>query len=179
MTQPYPHFIPEWRDVETEQRMDYLMALIRTVRNLRAEMNCPPGKEVRVIFHGPDHDLAFLRAQEPYLRLLARIGPTEYLSSGERPRAAATAVVGATEIYLPLDDMIDFQEEHARLAKEIGKVQEELARIEKKLSNPEFLAKAKEQVIQKEREKAGQYEEKRRTLNLSLERIQQIQAERN
>ena len=91
----------------------------------------------------------------------------------------ATAVVGATEIYLPLGDMIDFQEEHARLAKEIGKVQEELARIEKKLSNPEFLAKAKEQVIQKEREKAGQYEEKRRTLNLSLERIQQIQAERN
>ena len=179
MTQPYPHFIPDWRDVETEQRMDYLTALIRTIRNLRAEMNCPPGKDVRVIFHGPDHDLRFLRAQEPYLRSLARVGSTEYLSSGERPKAAATAVVGATEIYLPLGDMIDFQEEHVRLTKEIGKVEEELARIEKKLSNPEFLAKAKEQVIQKEREKAGQYEEKRRTLNLSLERIQQIQVERN
>jgi valyl-tRNA synthetase len=179
MTQPYPGFIPDWRDVETEQKMDYLMAVIRAVRNLRTEVNCPPGKHVRVVFHGTDGDLSLVRAQEPYLRSLARVGSAEYAPSGARPKGAAIAVVGATEIYLPLGDMINIQEEHARLTKEIRNVEGELARINKKLSNPEFLTKAKEQVIQKERAKAGQYEEKRRTLNLSLERIEEIEAERN
>jgi valyl-tRNA synthetase len=69
--------------------------------------------------------------------------------------------------------MINLREEQARLTKEIRKLEEELARIQKKLSNAEFLRKAKETVIQKEREKASQYEEKMRTLNLSLERIQE------
>jgi valyl-tRNA synthetase len=179
MTQPYPGVVPDWRDVETEQRMDYLMAVIRAVRNLRTEVNCPPGKDVRVIFHGTDGDLSLVRAQEPYLRSLARVESAEYAPSGARPKGAAIAVVGATEIYLPLGDMINIQEEHARLTKEIRNLEGELARINKKLSNPEFLTKAKEQVIQKERAKAGQYEEKRRTLNLSLERIEEIQAERN
>jgi valyl-tRNA synthetase len=75
--------------------------------------------------------------------------------------------------------MINLQEEQVRLTKEVRKVEEELARIHKKLANNEFLSKAKEQVVQKEREKASQYEEKMRTLNLSLERIQEIQAGRN
>ena len=95
--------------------MEFLMGVVRGVRNLRTEMNCPPGKEVKVIFHGPERDLSFLRDQEPYLRSLARVGPVEYLTSGERPKGAATAVVGSIEIYLPLGDMIDLQEQRARL----------------------------------------------------------------
>jgi valyl-tRNA synthetase len=175
MTQRYPGFVSEWVDVETEQKMDFLMAVIRAIRNLRTEMNCPPGKDVKVIFHGQAEDLAFVRGQEPYLRALARVGSIEYLTSGERPKGAATAIVGSTEIYLPLGGMINLQEERARLAKETSKVEEELSRIQKKLSNPEFLAKAKEQVIQKEREKLTLHQEKLRTLNLSLERLREIE----
>jgi valyl-tRNA synthetase len=179
MTQRYPDFIPDWVDSDAEQKMDFLMGIIRAIRNLRTEMNCPPGKEVKVVLHGPEQNLSFVRAQELYLRSLARVGAIDYMTSGERPKGAATAVVGSTEIYLPLGDMINLQEEQARLTKEVRKVEEELARIHKKLANNEFLSKAKEQVVQKEREKASQYEEKRRTLNLSLERIQEIQAGRN
>jgi valyl-tRNA synthetase len=84
MTQRYPGFVSEWVDVETEQKMDFLMAVIRAIRNLRTEMNCPPGKDVKVIFHGPAEDLAFVRGHEPYLRALARVGSIEYLASGER-----------------------------------------------------------------------------------------------
>jgi valyl-tRNA synthetase len=58
-------------------------------------------------------------------------------------------------------------------------MKDELSRIQKKLSNRDFLNKAKEEVVQKEREKAGQYEEKIRTLNFSLERIQEFQAGRS
>jgi valyl-tRNA synthetase len=179
MTQRYPHFVREWVDPEAEEEMDFLMGIIRAVRNLRTEMNCAPGKEVKIILHGPAENLSLVRAQEVYLRSLARVGSIDYATSGERPKGAATAVVGSTEIYLPLDDMINLREEQARLTKEVRKVEEELARIHRKLANNEFLLKAKEQVVQKEREKASQYEEKRRTLNLSLERLQEIQAGRN
>ena len=97
----------------------------------------------------------------------------------DRPKGAATAVIGAMEIYLPLDDLVNLDEERARLAKEVGKVEDELARVQKKLANADFLAKAKTEVVHKEREKATQFEEKIRTLRSSLEKIQEIQAGRN
>jgi valyl-tRNA synthetase len=179
MLQAYPTFEPDWIDAEAESQMEFLMGVVRAVRNLRTELNCPPGKEIKVIFHGSDDDLAFLRAQMPYLRALARVGSAEYFGSGDRPKRAATAVIGSTEIYLPIDDLVNLDEERVRLTKEVGKVNDEIARVHKKLANPDFIAKAKQEVIQKEREKAIEYEEKLRTLKGSLEQIREIQSERN
>jgi valyl-tRNA synthetase len=179
MLQPFPRSESSWIDEATEHSVDYLREVIRAIRNLRTEMNCPPGKEVKVIFDGAAEDLSFLRAQEPYLRSLARVGEAEYSITGARPKGAATAVVGSTNVYLPLGDLINVEEERTRLAKEMQKLQDELARVRKKLANQDFLKKAKEEVVQKEREKADQYEEKIRTLSLSLERIQEFQAERS
>jgi valyl-tRNA synthetase len=65
------------------------------------------------------------------------------------------------------------------LTKEVGKVIDEIARVQKKLGNPDFVNKAKQEVIQKEREKAIEYEEKLRTLKGSLEQMREIQSERN
>jgi valyl-tRNA synthetase len=179
MVQPYPTAPSSWIDEATERQMEFLMGVVRAIRNLRTEMNCPPGKEVNVIFYGQSAELSFLAEQRPYLRALARVGSAEFLSSGERPRGAATAVVGTTEIYLPLDDLVNLDEEQARLAKEVSKIEEELSRVQKKLGNGEFLAKAKEEIIEKEREKASQFEEKIRTLRSSLEKIREIQAGRS
>jgi valyl-tRNA synthetase len=179
MVQPYPKLESTWIDAGCEKQMDFLMGVIRAVRNLRSELNCPPGKEVKVIFCGQDAGLNFLREQQPYLRALARVGSAEYRPSEERPKGAATTVVGATEIYLPLDELIDLDEERARLEKEVAKMVDELARVEKKLSNPDFVAKAKDEVIQKERDKAVQFEEKMRALRSSLENLQELQAGRN
>ena len=179
MVQPYPIAPAGWIDDAVEQQMNFLMDVIRAVRNLRTELNCPPGKAVKVIFCGEESELTFLRAQQPYLKSLARVGVAEFLAIGNRPKGAATAVVGATEIYLPLDDLVNLDEERARLAKEVGKVEDELARVQKKLSNNDFLAKAKEEVVENERQKASQFEEKIKTLRGSLERIQELQAERN
>jgi len=179
MIQSYPSVYSSWIDEETENRMTSLMSVIRAIRNLRTEMNCPPGKEVRIVFCGAATDLAFLGKQQPYLRALARVGSTDYRSVADRPKGAATAVVGAVEIYLPLDDLVNLDEERARLSKEVGKVEDELARVQKKLANGDFIAKAKPEVIQKEKDKAVQFEEKIRTLTSSLEKIQEIQADRN
>ncbi|MGH7770660.1 MAG: valine--tRNA ligase [Candidatus Binatia bacterium] len=175
MVQEYARAKPEWIQPEVEQRVRFLTEVIRSIRNLRTEMNCPPSKEVKVTLFGTEQNLSFLKSQEPYLSALARAVSVEYLTVGERPKGAATGVVGDTELYLPLGDMIDPKEEKKRLEKEVRKAEEELARIQKKLANKEFLAKAKEDVVQKERGKAEQFEDKIRTLNRSLERILEIQ----
>ncbi|MGH7769254.1 MAG: valine--tRNA ligase, partial [Candidatus Binatia bacterium] len=107
MVQPYPRSETSWIQPKIEGEMTFLMEITRAVRNLRAEMNCPPSKEVKVILFGEDNKLEFLRRQERYLRALARVAAVEYLTEGERPRGAATAVVGETEVYLPLGDMIN------------------------------------------------------------------------
>ena len=179
MIQRYPTAEGAWIDEDVEKRMAVLMNVIRSIRNLRTEMNCPPGKEVRVIFCGAQVDLAFLREQQPYLRALARVGSAEYRAAGDPPKGAATAVVGPIEIYLPLDDLVNLGEERARLSREMGKVEEELARVQKKLANADFLAKAKNEVVHKEREKASHFEEKIRTLRSSLEKLQEIQTGRS
>jgi valyl-tRNA synthetase len=179
MIHPYPAASAGWIDEEADEKMEILMGVVRSIRNLRTEMNCPPGKEVKVIFCGPSAELSLLSEQQPYLRALARVGSAEFLTSGERPRGAATAVVGATEIYLPLDDLINLDEEQARLAKELGKIEQELARVQRKLANGDFLTKAKEEVVEKEREKASQFEEKIRTLRSSMDKIREIDAGRS
>jgi len=179
MLEAYPRAADSWRDPAVESEMDFLMGAIRAVRNLRTELNCPPGKEVKVIFFGPARDLALLREHALYLRLLARVGAAEYFGDGERPKGAAAAMAGGTEIYLPLDDAINLDEEHARLKKEAGKISDELGRVQKKLGNGDFLNKAKEEIVQKERHKALQYEDKLRALNLSIARIEELKAGRH
>jgi valyl-tRNA synthetase len=154
--------------------MEFLMGVIRAVRNLRTELNCPPGREVKVIFFAPARDLALLQEHALYLRLLARVTGAEYRADGDRPKGAASAMVGSSEIYLPLDDVINLDEEHARLKKEAGKIDDELARVRKKLGNADFLSKAREEVVQKEREKSLQYEEKLRALQQSIARIKEL-----
>ena len=179
MMQPYPQAQSQWADNQAERQMEFLMGVVRAIRNLRTELNCPPGKEVKAVYCGPQTELDFLRDQEPYLRTLARVGTAEFRSTGDAPKGAATAVVGAMEIYLPLDDLINLDEESARLAKEVAKMEDEIARVQKKLGNSDFVAKAKEEVILKERHKAAQFEEKLRTLRSSLAKIQDLQAGRN
>jgi len=174
MLEPYPRANDSDVKPEIEERVGYLMEITRAVRNLRAEMNCPPSKEVKVVLFGKDEMLSTLRVQERYLRALARVGSVEYRNEGERPKGAATAVVGETEVYVPLGDMINLAEEKTRLSRELGRVEEELARVKKKLGNSDFIAKAKEEVVRREKEKAAEFEDKIRTLNQSLGRIEEI-----
>jgi valyl-tRNA synthetase len=173
MVQPYPRARTEWIQPDVEKKMGFLMEVTRAIRNLRSEINCPPSKQVRVVLFGANAEIAFLRDQEAYLRALARASSVEYLTSGERPKGAATSVVGTTELYVPLDDMVNFQEERERLLKEIPKVEQELARVQKKLDNQAFLTNAKEEVVQKERGKLQEFEEKLLTLRRSLRRIEE------
>jgi len=177
MVQPYPKVNARWIQPGAEERVGFLTEVIRAIRNLRTEMNCPPSRQIDVSLFVAEHDLDFLRSQEPYLRTLARAGSVKYLTRGERPKRAATAVVGTTEIYLPLTDLPNLREEESRLTKEVSKVELELARTQKKLSNQDFLTKAREEVVEKERKKAEEFEDKIQTLSRSLKKIQELQVQ--
>ena len=176
MIESYPKPKTEWIKPQVEEKVGFLIDIVRAIRNLRTETKCPPSKEVPVVLFGTEEDLAFLKNQEAHLRSLARAGSLEYLTAGERPKAAATTVVGATQIYLLLGDMTHLREEKKRLEKEVRKVEEELARAHKKLGNEQFLAKAKEEVIQKEKAKAMEFGDKIKKLNHSLARIRELES---
>jgi valyl-tRNA synthetase len=176
MVQPYPVFAPAQVDNEAEQRMGLLMDVIRAVRNIRSEMNLPPGQELTaIVIPKVEATETQLRSHESYVRRLARLGEIRYQADGERPRGAALAVVEGAEIHVPLAGLVNLQEETKRLEREIGKVANDLAGVHRKLGDAKFVERAPEEVVEKERDRAVQLTEKRLSLEKSLERLRQIE----
>ncbi|MGI6553446.1 MAG: valine--tRNA ligase [Bacillota bacterium] len=155
MTQKWPEVEEELFAPEEEERMHLLMEIIRIIRNLRAEMNVPPGKKAEVLLVVPEEEqYQELKEGLPYVEQLAAADPL-YLrvAVGEKPARALTGIVGGVEIFLPLAGLIDLELETGRLEKELQALAGELARLEGKLNNEGFLAKAPAEVIAKERSK--------------------------
>ena len=152
-----------------EKQMEFLMGVMRADPKSAHRTQLPAGQRSQSDFLRPASAIwLFSASRRPICARWRGWARRSIRGTGDRPKGAATAVVGATEIYLPLDDLINLDEERGRLAKEVGKIEDELARVQKKLGNSDFLAKAKEEVMQKERDKAGQFDEKLRTLQFEL-----------
>jgi len=169
MIAPWPAVRPELEDPESEGRMEYLMEAIRSIRNLRGELNIHPGRSVRcVIIAGPGAQ-SLLRDYAGYIKHLAGVEPLE-LADGvaPKPARALTAVVRDAEIYVPLEGLVDLDKEIARLQKEADAVALALQRVKGKLSNRSFLAKAPPDVIEKERAKEEELEQKQTAIGRRL-----------
>jgi len=151
---------------EIEQQMDIVMEIIRSIRNMRSEMNVPLGKKAdAIIVANKEEFMPLLEQTASYITLLGTLENLELqVSLAEKPAQAVTAVVQGIEIFLPLKGLIDVDKEIARLQKEVEKTNSEIERIEKKLNNPGFVAKAPEDVIAKEKEKLAQYEDSKAAL---------------
>lgn len=149
-------------DEEIEQQMNTLMETIKSIRNMRAEVNVPPGKKSEVILQitaGGQQQVFANNLQ--YLKTLAAAEPIQLIGIEEpKPENAMTAIVSGVEIYLPLKGLIDVEKESARLNKELASLDKEISRIHGKLSNEGFVAKAPAEVIAKEKAKAEEYQEK-------------------
>ncbi len=140
-------------DGEAEERMELAMALIRGIRNQRAEYDVTPGK--RIPAHIAAGDAAqWLEGQRDVLCALARLdaGRLDIRPSLEPPAQAATVVVGDVVLYLPLAELVDLAAERERLAKKLAEVEGRIARSEALLSG-EFAHRAPEHVVQRERDK--------------------------
>ena len=174
MKEPYPQ--PEgWVDEEAERLQRKIVNVITGIRNIRGEMNIPPSTKLNVILHGQNQAaLDEITAHAAYLRELARVDEIEARVGGKRPLKAAAAVVDDLELFIPLAGVIDLDDEMKRLGKEMQKIEKELTSSRRKLSNEDFMARAPLDVVDKEKEKASNFEAKLTKLNENLKRLQSM-----
>ncbi len=152
--------------------MEGVMDVIRAIRNVRGELDVPPGKKIKVVLNCKfDSAVQAILSGQAYIKSLARVENLLVGVAVERPKQASTQVAGEVEVLIPLADLINVAEEEARLNKEIEKVQKDVGFFEKKLSNEKFVANAPPQVLEKDRGKLAAAEKKREILQQSLEKI--------
>ncbi|WP_069213144.1 valine--tRNA ligase [Vibrio cholerae] len=160
MLQALPQYDAANFNQEALDDIEWVKAFITSIRNLRAEYDINPGKPLEVMLKAAnEQDAARIEANKPVLVSLAKLESIRVLADGEATPACATALVGKSELMIPMAGLIDKDAELDRLAKEIAKTQGEIARIEGKLGNEGFVAKAPDAVITKEREKLAGYQE--------------------
>jgi valyl-tRNA synthetase len=158
---------------QATRKMQLLMEIIRAVRNIRAEMNVPPGKKADLSLFADKDTLAVIAEGADYIKVLSQVDEITTAAKGsEPPPQAASAHTAGVEIFVPLKGLIDLEKEAARLKKEIASMEQELKRLAGKLSNQGFLSKAPSEVVEKERSKQVEYEEKHRALQERLSLFQ-------
>ncbi|GAB1660808.1 valine--tRNA ligase [Mannheimia haemolytica] len=158
MLQKFPQFDPLAIDETSESQINFIKEVIVAVRNIRAESNIAPSKGLDLIARNFSADeVSILNANEVLLKSMAKLDSVKVLENGENAPLSVAKLVANGEILIPMAGFINKEAELARLTKEMDKLKGEVARIEGKLSNEAFVAKAPEQVIAKEREKMQEY----------------------
>jgi valyl-tRNA synthetase len=162
MIAPWPERQPDLDDPASEAQMSLLMDVIRGIRNLRGELSLSPGKPARCVVVAVDNATRqLLERYIAYVAQLAAAKPLEFASPEQtKPKQALSCVVRGVEVYIPLAGLVDLDKEIARLEKESGVVSRDLERVRGKLANESFLAKAPPEVIDKERDKEADLEQK-------------------
>ena len=145
---------------EEEKKLEMAMEAVTAVRNIRAEADAAPSKKLTAVILAEGDALATLEGGERYIKELAGISEISFVTDKTGvPDDAMSKVISKAQIFIPLAELVDFREELARLTKEKERLEGEVTRVEKKLSNQGFVAKAPEQVVQAERDKEEKYKE--------------------
>jgi valyl-tRNA synthetase len=168
----WPKVDPALTDKEAADDMKLLVEVIRAVRNIRSEVNTPLSKKVDMFLKAKDEKtLSVLENNRGYI---VRFCNPENLEIGvevNAPEKAMTAVATGLEIIMPLEGLINIDEEIARLQKEKEKLDKEVERVQKKLANEGFVKKAPEKVIEEERAKEKDYSEKRAAVEARINEL--------
>jgi len=144
------------------KEMELLMDMIRSVRNIRAEVNVPMSKKVDLLVKPSSQaEYDILTSNEEFIKRFCGTSSLEISLEMTSPDKAMSAIVTGAELYLPLAGLLDIAQEVARLEKELEHLNKEVERVEKKLANEGFVAKAPAKVIEEERAKMKDYAEKR------------------
>ncbi|MCF8099810.1 MAG: valine--tRNA ligase [Desulfarculaceae bacterium] len=173
MKAPWPGDHDDQIDPQAEHDMGLVMEVIGAVRNIRGEMSISPGKVVPVVLSASDDGaLEVLKAQAARIQSLAKTQELAWTKEGEQPAKSAGAALSEVNVFVPLEGLVDFSAEEARLEKELAKLDKEITPSRKKLTNQGFLAKAPEAVVAKEKAKVAAAEDKITRLKESLVRVQ-------
>jgi valyl-tRNA synthetase len=176
MLQPYPNSADFPRDEQSEEELLWIREFVLGLRQIRGEMDISPGKQLNVLMQdAAEKDRELFVRHEIYLSKLARLESSRFLEIGETPPASATALLGGMKILVPMAGLIDVEAERARLSKAMEKVTGELKKLQGKLSNQAFVAKAPPAVVDKERQRAKELEREISQLNDQLELLTTIE----
>ena len=175
MRQPFPVSDREQLDPQAESDIEWIKAVITVVRNIRGEMRIPPSKTLEVYLHnGKDTDRERLANNHNFMCRLAKLERITWLTAEDSAPASATGLVGDMEILVPMAGLIDKEAEIERLGKEIDKLRNEVARGEGKLRNPNFVDKAPDEVVAKERQKLDDHRSQQARLEEQMEKIKYL-----
>jgi valyl-tRNA synthetase len=165
---PWPELGPTFGDATAE--INWLVDLISSIRSVRVEMNIPAANEIPLVVVG-GHELtkSWLAAHGASIKRLARISMIEI--GNTPPEASVQIIAGDALACLPLKGVIDLAAERARLAKEMAKCDADIARVDQKLGNADFLKRAPEEIVEGEKEKREEAETRKVKIAEALERL--------
>ena len=153
MIEKYPEFSEKISFPEDEAKFEMIMNAVRAIRARRAEMNVPPSKKPHLTIVTGKQDV--FEAGRVYLSKLAYAGELTITDTvPANAEGLVSVVTDEAKLYMPLAELVDLQKERERIEKEIKKAQDDLARTEGKLNNQGFVAKAPQNVVDAEKEKA-------------------------
>jgi valyl-tRNA synthetase len=156
---------------ESVDEVNWLVALVSEIRSVRTEMSVPASAKVPLVIVGADDvTRGRVRRNDETLRRLARIDEIEFEDAA--PKGAALIVTGDTTAALPLAGIIDMAAEKRRLAKEIEKADGDLKKMDAKLSNPQFMERAKEEAIEEAKERKAELEAEIQRFSAALRRLE-------
>ena len=168
---PWPDLPATWIDAEAEAEIDWLITLITEVRSVRAEMNVPPSSKPPLTLIAPDAETrSRLARNRERLCSLARL---DAVREGHAAPAGAV-LLGGVDAALSVASFIDLASERARLEKGVASAEQDIARPAKKLANPDFIARAKPEVVEAERAKLAEAEATLGRLKTGLARLRAL-----
>ena len=174
MVSAFPEYLKAETNEAIEKEMALIMEVITGIRNIRGEMNLNPGLKLKVLVKTQSSEIQqTLQYHVEYIRELARVEQLEAGSNIEKPKVSASSVLGEMDLIIPLEGMMDFQEERNRVEKELKKIEKDLIFLDKKLSNPNFVKKAPFDIIEKDEQRKKSLSLKQVKLEIHLKTIEQ------
>jgi valyl-tRNA synthetase len=173
IVEAWPQLNDDLIDANAEAEIAWMVRLIEETRSTRSELNVPAGAKIPLLLIGADRPTQ--TRLERYQDLIDRMARLEYSTSAEAaPKGSVTFVIDGATVALPLEGVVDLPAEAARLAKEIGKLEGEIVKMDQKLGNEAFIAKAPEEVVDELRERREDAAASATKLKHALEQIKGV-----
>jgi valyl-tRNA synthetase len=169
----WPEFPETFIDADAEAEIGWLVDLVTEIRALRGEMNVPPSAKPPLTIVAPDGQTAArVERHRDLLQTLARVSSVQ--TADAAPAGAVTFVSGSTTAALALADLIDLAAERARLQKAVADFESDIGHVNKKLGNPNFVARAAPEVVDEQREKLAAAEAGKAKMQAALKRLEDM-----
>ncbi len=177
MLESWPEYDPSMNYEQDKQVLNLSMEIIKAIRGIRHEAEALPSRKLHAVILAEKAQEETAKAGERYIRTLGNLEGVSWIASkDELPEETMSAALPGVEVYVPLDDLMDYEAEYARLKKEEERLTKEVARVTNQLANEKFVSRAPAHVIQAERDKLAGYQD---MLEKTLARIPVVEKKLN